>query len=322
MAGRSNSNNSRRAEDMNGNGKDNAPSLLPSQKLLLEKSQATIKVKSDGQEKLISILEALLQKSTQMALGGSAHAMGQILRAIRDAEKTRAKEILFDVEQGHLIRQHYTLKLQNWVAAGNDPKLCVPHPDDIIIDEGSGWRGIGPVDAEDLKATLKQCALRDAVFANGVLDGRMASKAEWAAAGGDVKREPDCTGTVLALLIERTLSARFQRDTNEWFVFELQLLGKTKRELLKHVHQSLQACGINAKRGQRLPTMEYLEGAFDLISSSLQTIRQADSIGQPMTLKAIQHMITPPLQTIVNAERKRQQLLSTANAATFNGDVI
>lgn len=302
------------------NGKNKAPSLVPSQKLLLDKSQTTIKVKSDGQEKLISILEALLQKNTQMALSGSSHAMGQIMRSIHSAEKTRAKQIRYDVEQGQLIRQQYALKLQNWLAAGKDRKLCVPHPDDIIIDEGSGWSVIGPVDAEDLQSTLKQCALRDAMFAHGVLDGRMASKAEWAAAGGEIKSEPDCTGTVLALLIERTLPARFQRTTNEWFIFETRLLSKTKRELLKHVHRSLLTCGAASKRGQHLPTMEYLEGSLDLIRSSLQTIRQADSNGQPMTLKSIQQMITPPLQAIADAERERRQLLSTANTATYARD--
>jgi hypothetical protein len=303
----------------NGNGDANTPKLLPSQKLLLDKAQASIKVKSDGQDKLITILEALIQKNVQMGLSGSSHAMGQIMRSIRVAEKAHAKQISQDVEQGHLIRQNYTLKLKNWVDAGNDPKLCVPHPDDIIIDEQTGWNASGPVDAEDLQSTLKQCALRDAVFANGVLDGRMASKAEWAAAGGDIKREPDCTGKALALLIEDTLPERFRRSTPEWVVFETQLLAKTKRELLKHVHQSLLACGVTAKRGQRLPTMDYLEGGLDLISSSMKAIRQADTDGQPMTVKAIAHMITPPLQAIVNAERARRQSLNAAqNVETRN----
>jgi hypothetical protein len=296
----------------NGIGDANTPKLLPSQKLLLDKAQASIKVKSEGQDKLISILDALMQKSVQLALGGSVHAMGQIMRAIKAAEKAHAKQISQDVEQGHLIRNHYTLKLKNWVEAGNDPKLCVPHPDDIIIDEQTGWNAIGPVDAEDLQSTLKQCALRDALFANGVLDGRMASKAEWAAAGGDIKREPDCTGTALALLIERSLPERFQRSTPEWVVFEMQLLSKTKRELLKHVHQSLLACGIAATRGQRLPTMDYIESGLDLINSSMKAIRQADHDGQPMTVKAIAHMITPPLQTIANAERARRKSFGAA----------
>jgi hypothetical protein len=211
------------------------------------------------------------------------------------------------------MRQHYTLKLKNWVEAGNDPKLCVPHPDDIIIDEQSGWSAIGPIDAEDLQSTLKQCALRDALFANGVLDGRMASNAEWAAAGGDLRREPDCTGTALALLIERTLPARFRRSTPEWVVFEMRLLAKTKRELLKYVHQSLLACGITATRGQRLPSMDYIEGGLDLINSSMRAIRQSDIDGQSMTVKAIAHMITPSLQTIVNAERARRQSLGATH---------
>jgi hypothetical protein len=293
----------------------NTPKLLPSQKLLLNKAQATIKVKSDGQDKLITILEALIQKNVQMSLGGSVHAMGQIMRGIKAAEKARSKQISLDVEQGHLIREHYTLKLQNWVAAGKDPKLCVPHPDDIIVDEQSGWSVIGPVDIEDLKATLNQCALRDAAFANGVLDGRLASTAEWAAAGGDIRQEPDFTGKALTLLIERSLPIRFRRSTPEWVTFETQLLSKTKRELLKHVHQSLLACGISSKRGQRLPTMDYLEAGFGLISSSIKTIRQANDHGQPMTVKAIAHMITPPLQAIVSTEWARQQGLNAAQGA-------
>jgi hypothetical protein len=296
----------------NGDCDANTPKLLPSQKLLLDKAQASIRVKSDGQDKLITILDALMQKNVQMALGGSSHAMGQIMRAIRAAEKALAKQISQDVEQGQLMRQHYALKLKNWVEAGNDSKLCVPHPDDIIIDEQTGWSAIGPVDAEDLQSTLKQCALRDALFANGVLDGRMASKAEWAAAGGDIKREPDFTGTALALLIEDTLPERFRRSTPEWVVFEMQLLAKTKRELLKHVHQSLLACGITATRGRRLPTMDYIESGLDLINSSMKAIRQADNDGQPMTVKAIAHMITPPLQTIVNAERARRKSFGAA----------
>jgi hypothetical protein len=299
----------------NGNGNASTPKLLPSQKLLLDKAQASIKVKSDGQDKLITILEALIQKNVQMGLSGSSHAMGQIMRSIRAAEKAHAKQITQDVEEGHLIRQHYTLKLKNWVAAGNDAKLCVPHPDDIIIDEQTGWNASGPVDAEDLQSTLKQCALRDALFANGVLDGRMASKAEWEAASGDMKREPDFTGKALALLIERSLPARFQRSTPEWVVFEMQLLSKTKRELLKYVHQSLLACGITATRGRRLPTMDYIESGLDLINSSMKAIRQADNDGQPMTVKAIAHMITPSLQTIVNAERAKRQSMSAAHGA-------
>jgi hypothetical protein len=54
-----------------------------------------------------------------------------------------------------------------------DAKLCVPHPDDIIVTDGVGWQLKGPFDESDLAIILKRCHERDLLLARGKLEERL-----------------------------------------------------------------------------------------------------------------------------------------------------
>jgi hypothetical protein len=244
--------------------------LLPIERSLLSATGKRIKVRQDGKESEIAIGDAIIQKQAQSALAGSTHAQGQILRGIFRAEQAARKKAKFDVAHGKDIRAYYRKELRNWVKAGKDPKLCVPHPDDIKIEEGVGWSVSGPVDQADLNQVLKQREERDLFYGQAKLEERLADRSNIDQKPQHPTDRPGTIALVTFHMIDRMLPERFKATFTDILALESKFARMTKRDLLKHMHEGWRSAGHRVPRGRQLPEFEVFLDLTDELAEQMK----------------------------------------------------
>ncbi len=251
-------------------GKSAPRDLLSIENLWLEISKRPIKVRKDGVEQNISILQAIVQKQAETALKGSTHAQGQILKAIQRAERLASKQADAEVEEGFEILSVIKNNFKTWLAAGNDPNLCTPHPDDFKVEKGVGWSIDGPVDQPDLVHVLKQCHERDLFYGQAKLEERLADKtsAEWQTQ--DPTKRPGAVALVTFHMIDRGLPERFKATFADILALESNFARMTKRELLKHMYEAWRSAGHRVPRGKQLPAFMVFSELTDQLSDLLK----------------------------------------------------
>ena len=75
-----------------------------------------------------------------------------------EAQRVEAEFVANEVAKGKRYKANAGALLEKARAEGRDPKLVIPHPDDIVVTEGKGWDINGPMDEEGLERMLDSCA--------------------------------------------------------------------------------------------------------------------------------------------------------------------
>jgi Family of unknown function (DUF5681) len=163
--------------------------LLPIEKTLLSATGRKIKIRQDGSDREVSVADAIIQRQVQSALTGSTHAQGQVLKGIFRAERARAKIIKADIEIGKWSKERAQERVEKAIMQGEDPNLVTPHPDDYHFSQDKGWTLRCPLDQAQLEIILDNCRLRDLMVMQATLEERLATKAEWRAAGGRIETD-------------------------------------------------------------------------------------------------------------------------------------
>jgi len=233
--------------------KSERPTLTPLQKALLGEADRKVSIVSDGAQQDVSIHQLVSRKLLQMAANGSVHALSNAINEINTAQNLKQQQIDDDVELGQRYKDHQQRRLDQAIENGEDPDKVLPHPDDVQVVLAKGYRIAGPADENELKIIRTNCAFRDVLILQAVLEERI---------GGD-STDPECEATeepfagatamMLAHVMNNGLPDRFTKSDAD-MTRDLMRHGRmTKRELLKETHRAWASIQKPKPRGWVLP---------------------------------------------------------------------
>jgi hypothetical protein len=234
--------------------------------------RSKITARQNGRTKPMTVREALLAKQAEVALKGSPYAIRHMLQMDQRATEKEAEQRRLERETWSSIKAAQERRYVIAQAKGESTELILPHPDDIVID-AEGARVIGPRNAADLAACKKTMRLRDLLYLQQGLEGRLRA-ADKDPEGDQVKP----TGPLfLACLLNGALPTRFQLSS----AAEVDALWRastcfTKRELLTLCHRGWREFGGHLPRGAQLPGLGLWLSYFDICLATLTRIHAAD----------------------------------------------
>jgi hypothetical protein len=227
--------------------------LTPLQNALLEEAGRKVTVVSDGLQQKISIDHVVSRKLLQMAANGSVHALSNAVSEINAAQRLQQQQVDGDVAFGGRFKEHQKRLLDQALKNGEDIETILPHPDDIQIIEGQGYRITGPADEAGLRTVKVHCARRDVLILQAALEERI----------GAVSPEPEgvptgepfagATALVLTHIMNSGLPDRFIKSDTDLTKDLMRHSRMTKRELLKETHRAWASIQRPKPRGWVLP---------------------------------------------------------------------
>lgn len=238
--------------------------LTPMQEALLKEAAREITIASNGRTDTVRMDEVVTRKMMQMAANGGQHSISNAIYQINMAQRLRQKKADEDVAFGHHFKTHQQHLLDAARKRGQDLATVLPHPDDIVVEEGVGYALIGPIDEGELRRVKRDCAMRDAAIMQAALEGRLGPlPPELATRSSD--HPVHASALLLVQILNNTLPKRFRKTDLQIAMDLMQYAGVTKRELLKRSHQQWAALGQSKQRGWRLPPVETLMSAVERV---------------------------------------------------------
>ncbi|MBD8649459.1 hypothetical protein IFT66_00025 [Rhizobium sp. CFBP 13726] len=247
--------NRSRKRDGRHDGADDWDKLTSLQEALLREAAREITIASNGRTDTVRMDEVVTRKMMQMAANGGQHSISNAIYQINMAQRLRQKKADEDVAFGHQFKTHQQHLLDAARKRGQDLATVLPHPDDIIVEEGVGYALIGPIDETELRRVKRDCERRDAAILQAALEKRLGPLAP------GISQEPsnhpaDASALLVVQVLNDALPKRFRKTDLQIAMDLMQYNGVTKRELLKRSHQQWAALGKPKPRGWRLPPVE------------------------------------------------------------------
>lgn len=266
--------------------RDGVDQLTSLQEILLKEAARPVNIVADGRSQTISMEEVLMRKLLQVAANGGQHAISNAIYQINNAQRLRQQQIAEDVEFGLTFKARQQQRLAEVMARRGDPNTVLPHPDDIVVEVGVGYKIIGPFDDGELKRVLRDCEWRDAVILQAALEERLGPAS--ADEPADVSSHPaDATSLFMMQLLNQALPKRFQK-TDGQIVWELsRYQGTSKRELLKLAHRKWRSLGRPKPRGWRTPRFERLLWLLENVLPAIKAIYPEVRDGKLVDVEAI-----------------------------------
>ncbi|MEM5494464.1 hypothetical protein [Hoeflea sp. AS16] len=231
------------------------PGLTPLQKILLDEAGRKVTITSEGRQQEVSIEQVVTRKLLQVAASGSVHALSNAVNEIILAQRIMQREIEEDIEFAHRVKAHQQVLLDKARKEGQDLNTVLPHPDDIEIIPGVGYKVHGPWDEAELKIVLGNCARRDLYILQAALEERLGEPESDQNSGGRDKQFPGASALVLVHFFNDGLPARFHKSDMQLIADLYKCRRLTKRDLLKITHQEWAAIGSPKPRGWRMPSL-------------------------------------------------------------------
>jgi hypothetical protein len=251
MAGRKNKGRRGGGDD----GNDSWDKLTPLQEALLKEAAREVTISGHGRSDTVRMDEVVTRKMMQMAANGGQHSISNAIYQINMAQRLKQKKVDEDVAFGHKFKAHQQHLLDVARTRGQDFDTVLPHPDDIIVEEGVGYEFIGPVDETELRRVKRECDRRDAGILQAALEERLGPLTP---APGEVpsSHPAEASALLVVQVLNDALPKRFQKSNLQIAMELMRYEGVTKRELLKRTHQHWAALGQPKPRGWRLPPVE------------------------------------------------------------------
>ena len=240
-------------------------SLTPMQRALLEEANRKVTIVADGEQSEVSIEQVVARKLLQVAASGSPHALSNVINEMVLAQQLKQAEIQEDVAVGYWHKARQQQKLDQAIEAGLDPDTVLPHPDDIVVVEGEGYRLIGPDDEFSLNLIKANCARRDLFILQHVLEERLRSSVGSGSRSCDDADEKSAHSSALLLVyfMNRDLPDRYRMSDTDILFAIMRHERKTKRELLKKAHRAWAAAGRPKPRGWTLPPFREMRAMLE-----------------------------------------------------------
>lgn len=180
---------------------------------------------------------------------------------------------------GNWIKAQQQAKLDEAAEAGIDPDTVLPHPDDIHVIEGEGYRITGPADETELDLIKARCARRDLFILQHVLEDRLRS-----AQGAN-------SALLLVQFMNHGLSELFRLSDTRLLLAIMRHERKTKRELLKEAHSAWRAIGRPKPRGWTLPAFPEMRARLEHTLPALLALYEEVATGKVVEQYAIAERI-------------------------------
>lgn len=243
---------------------------------LLREARRQITVTNNGRSEQISMEQALIKRKYQAALQGSPHALHQTSKALQEAEAAELAYIRNGEEEAETYRQHGKKLIRQAINKGEDPRLVIPHPDDVRFDPETGNWLHGPAGKPDHERIFDLLDVIDLLILQDTLEQRTGSNlertglfpaelepSEPAIAKSNQYLEdelgevPDLdtisSPLLIAMVLNDFLPQRFRLSRNEVMDRILVYSANTKRDLLKLTTQRWRKHGHPRPRGWHMP---------------------------------------------------------------------
>ncbi|WP_420410076.1 hypothetical protein [Hoeflea sp.] len=241
------------------------PGLTSLQKSLLDEAGRKVTITSEGHQQEVLVEDVLARKLLQTAATGSPHALSNSFNEIILAQRIRQQTIEADVEFAHRVKAHQQKLLDKARKEGRDLITVLPHPDDIEIIPGVGYKVHGPWDEAELKIVLANCARRDLFILQAGLEERLLGS-EADLERDTVTSEGSGSALLLAQFFNQGLPERFAKSNLQIIQDLFGLRRLTKRELLKITHQEWASFGSPKPRGWVTPTFNETRALLEVIT--------------------------------------------------------
>ena len=222
-------------------------SLTTLDEIILDLVDQKVTVRDRTGTREITNFDALAQKTLETALKGSPHAQRHIMELMRTADAKRQNEIDQEVAYWSSYIQRSRAALKSALDKGETAPEILPHPDDIVVDRKKGVSILGPLNAEELSQTKRNCLLRDAYIYQEALQKFQEKRRR------DPSIEPG-DPLFVAILINDGLPNRFMLEQSELASRRMSYASIPGPELLKLTRQAWR-CVLPGQvpRGARLP---------------------------------------------------------------------
>jgi hypothetical protein len=241
------------------------PGLTPLQKILLDEAGRKVTITSEGHQEEVSVEQVVTRRLLQSAASGSVHALSNAVNEIILAQRITQQEIEADVEFARRVKAHQQMLLDKARKEGQDLNTVLPHPDDIEVIPGVGFKVHGPWDETELKVILSNCARRDLYILQAALEERLLGP-EMVADEPSPKASKGGSAMLMALFFNHGLPDRFEKSNIE-IIMDLSRLGRlTKRELLKATYAAWASLGRPKPRGWVTPPFHEARAKMELLA--------------------------------------------------------
>lgn len=232
--------------------------------LILKEAERLVTIREGEETRQMPAIEVILRAQTKAAANGNAYAQKHMIDRFTWADRHRQEEI--DVSNAFWRKyiDWHRQKMAEAEAGGEPSPASLPHPDDVVIDNETGVRFIGPVDeiwAAKLEETIK---VRDILIMQDALDHRLVEDPEG--------HDRPSTALLFAILLDKGVPARFRLSKAEWTERMIRYDQMPKRELLKAVCRAWKELGRPTPRGRTFPPLRWGEQQIDNLAVALEEI--------------------------------------------------
>jgi hypothetical protein len=237
--------------------------------LILKENERLVTIREGDELGHMSTFELTLRAETKSAVSGNAYAQKHKIERHFWADRERRAEI----EESNASWRRYVAWHREQIAEaerkGEPPPALLPHPDDVIIDDETGVRLIGPVNRAELAKLEETIKVRDILIIQDALDHCLTGDPD-----GD-----DQPGTALlfAMLLDKSVPARFRLSETDWSLRMMRYDRMPKRALLKAVYGAWKALGRRVPRGRTLPPLRWGEPASATVLDMASIIQSGDN---------------------------------------------
>ena len=138
----------------------------PAQAAILAEADRLVTVRENGREIRMTMRELVTRRLMLDATKGGATAMRLTMQLLSAAEAAKRKEFEGNVELIMHLKMDGEAALRRAKAAGKEPPLLLPHPDDIEVDPFTLEISInGPIEKKSYDQYKRVAIIRDEFFA-------------------------------------------------------------------------------------------------------------------------------------------------------------
>ncbi|HOV04882.1 MAG TPA: DUF5681 domain-containing protein [Kaistiaceae bacterium] len=236
---------------------------------LLEELRRPIQVRENGRTVEMSVDQALIRAEIAGALKGNAYAQRHLHDRIERLEREEAIEI---ARQNAVFLEYQArcrAEIETAKQRGEPLPNPVPHPDDIVIEDGKRVRFIGPVDETEVAKCERDCRVRDTLLMQDSLDERSYDQSS-----AHAPEDQPGSAMLLAVALDKTLPPRLRLSEAAMTVAYSRHDATPKRVLLKKLYRAWRSLGYRVERGRTFPPLAIVEARLRTIFGIVATIQR------------------------------------------------
>jgi hypothetical protein len=239
----------------------------PTLSAILDAASRIVPVREGGILIQMSMRDALVNATCMSAVKGNARSQALVLDLLRKGDAAKAEEIRRSNELWREYKRIISAEIAEAKKQGLPVPKPLPHPDDVVIDERTGPKFLGPLH-EQAQAMLEQTLrCRDTLIMQDALDRRSAVRLD-----GTPLAEPGAA-EFLAILFDKFVPPRLRLSSAEWACRSLRYEDMPKRKLLKLLFEAWQKLGSPRPRGYVSADLSATIEQVESIASLLQYIQ-------------------------------------------------